>query len=206
MVKTVTQEEVTQEVLGGAQSHTTMSGVAHAAYDNDLEALRATRELYGFLPLSCKGEYSAFLENNGVLRWRGIPKRKARFRRAAGVCLRGTDFFAIGPREFQTSRFGKQQESSLHLVPLRSTASARLCQNRETRPLVECVLGRTANTWPSCLPRSRFFLPTPKSTHQNLSKFIRQKSPQYGKRAILATVWTSPCGICSPRTLTSRTT
>lgn len=56
MVKTVTQEEVTQEVLGGAQSHTTMSGVAHAAYDNDLEALRAARELYGFLPLSCKGE------------------------------------------------------------------------------------------------------------------------------------------------------
>ncbi|CAN0422996.1 unnamed protein product, partial [Ectocarpus sp. 12 AP-2014] len=56
VVKTVTQEEVTQEVLGGAQSHTTMSGVAHAAYDNDLEALRAARELYGFLPLSCKGE------------------------------------------------------------------------------------------------------------------------------------------------------
>jgi len=56
VVKTVTQEEVTQEVLGGAHSHTTMSGVAHAAYDNDLEALRAARELYGFLPLSCKGE------------------------------------------------------------------------------------------------------------------------------------------------------
>ncbi|CBN78774.1 carboxylase [Ectocarpus siliculosus] len=54
VVKTVTQEEVTQEVLGGAQSHTTMSGVAHAAYNNDLEALRAARELYGFLPLSCK--------------------------------------------------------------------------------------------------------------------------------------------------------
>lgn len=56
VVKTVTQEEVTQEDLGGAHSHTTMSGVAHAAYDNDLEAIRAARELYGFLPLSCKGE------------------------------------------------------------------------------------------------------------------------------------------------------
>ncbi|CAM9190377.1 unnamed protein product [Hapterophycus canaliculatus] len=54
VVRTVTQEEVTQEVLGGAHSHTTVSGVAHAAYDNDLEALRAARELYGFLPLSCK--------------------------------------------------------------------------------------------------------------------------------------------------------
>ncbi len=60
VVKTVTQEEVTQEVLGGAQSHTTMSGVAHAAYDNDLEALRAARDLYGFLPLSCKGERVLF--------------------------------------------------------------------------------------------------------------------------------------------------
>ncbi|CAM9435269.1 unnamed protein product [Pylaiella littoralis] len=54
VVKTVTQEEVTQEVLGGAHSHTTMSGVAHAAFDNELEALRATRELLGFLPLSSK--------------------------------------------------------------------------------------------------------------------------------------------------------
>lgn len=61
VVKTVTQEEVTQEDLGGAHSHTTMSGVAHAAYDNDLEALRAARELYGFLPLSCKGERKAFI-------------------------------------------------------------------------------------------------------------------------------------------------
>ena len=64
MVKTVTQEEVTQETLGGATSHTTMSGVAHAAFDNDLEALRAGRELLGFLPLSNKGErcfWSGFL-------------------------------------------------------------------------------------------------------------------------------------------------
>lgn len=56
VVKTVTQEEVTQETLGGATSHTTVSGVAHAAFDNDLEALRAARELFGFLPLSNKGE------------------------------------------------------------------------------------------------------------------------------------------------------
>ena len=51
----MTQEEVTQETLGGATSHTTMSGVAHLAFDNDLEALRAARELFGFLPLSNKG-------------------------------------------------------------------------------------------------------------------------------------------------------
>lgn len=56
VVKTVTQEEVTQEVLGGATSHTTLSGVAHASFQNDLEALRATRELLAFLPQSNKGE------------------------------------------------------------------------------------------------------------------------------------------------------
>ncbi|CAN0454575.1 unnamed protein product [Ascophyllum nodosum] len=54
VVKTVTQEEVTQETLGGATSHTTLSGVAHAAFENDIEALRATRELFGFLPSSNK--------------------------------------------------------------------------------------------------------------------------------------------------------
>ncbi|CAM9644640.1 unnamed protein product, partial [Sphacelaria rigidula] len=54
VVKTVTQEEVTQEVLGGATSHTTLSGVAHASFQNDLEALRATRELLAFLPQSNK--------------------------------------------------------------------------------------------------------------------------------------------------------
>lgn len=56
MVKTVTQEEVTQEELGGASPHTTISGVAHEAFENDLEALRATREVLGFLPMSNKGK------------------------------------------------------------------------------------------------------------------------------------------------------
>ena len=33
------------------------SGVAHGAWDNDVEALLALREFFGFLPLSCKGMY-----------------------------------------------------------------------------------------------------------------------------------------------------
>lgn len=52
VVKTVTNEEVTQEELGGAKSHTSKSGVAHLAYDNDVEAIRMTRELIDFLPSS----------------------------------------------------------------------------------------------------------------------------------------------------------
>jgi propionyl-CoA carboxylase beta chain len=51
-VKTVTNEVVTQEELGGAVTHTTKSGVADVAFENDIDALLATREFFDFLPLS----------------------------------------------------------------------------------------------------------------------------------------------------------
>src|SRR5437763_6538972 len=44
VVKTVTHEMVTQEELGGAITHTTKSGVADVAFENDIDALLATRE------------------------------------------------------------------------------------------------------------------------------------------------------------------
>src|SRR5687767_13132831 len=52
VVKTVTHEVVTQEELGGAVTHTTKSGVADVAFENDIEALLATRDFFDFLPLS----------------------------------------------------------------------------------------------------------------------------------------------------------
>jgi len=52
VVKTVTQEVVTQEQLGGAITHTTKSSVADLALENDLEALQQTRRFFDFLPLS----------------------------------------------------------------------------------------------------------------------------------------------------------
>ncbi|ASJ75082.1 acyl-CoA carboxylase subunit beta [Granulosicoccus antarcticus] len=52
VVKTVTHEEVTQEELGGAGTHTTKSSVADAAFDNDLEALLQVRRFLHFLPAS----------------------------------------------------------------------------------------------------------------------------------------------------------
>ena len=52
VVKTVTHEEVTAEELGGAVSHTTKSGVADLAFENDVEALMMTRRLVGFIPSS----------------------------------------------------------------------------------------------------------------------------------------------------------
>jgi propionyl-CoA carboxylase beta chain len=50
VVKTVTHEEVTAEELGGAVTHTTRSGVADLAFENDLEALLMLRRFFDFLP------------------------------------------------------------------------------------------------------------------------------------------------------------
>jgi propionyl-CoA carboxylase beta chain len=52
VVKTVTNEIVTAEELGGARTHTTKSSVADGAYENDLVALFEVRRLIDFLPLS----------------------------------------------------------------------------------------------------------------------------------------------------------
>jgi propionyl-CoA carboxylase beta chain len=52
VVKTVTNEDVTQEALGGAKTHTTTSGVAHRSFQNDVTAIRAVRELMDYLPSS----------------------------------------------------------------------------------------------------------------------------------------------------------
>ena len=54
VVKTVTHEVVTQEELGGADTHTKKTGVADLAYNNDIEALLQVRRLFNFLPLSNK--------------------------------------------------------------------------------------------------------------------------------------------------------
>jgi propionyl-CoA carboxylase beta chain len=50
VVKTVTHESVTQEELGGAVTHTTRSGVADMAFENDIEALIELRRFVDFLP------------------------------------------------------------------------------------------------------------------------------------------------------------
>ncbi len=54
VVKTVTHETVTQENLGGANVHTTKSGVADLAFDNDIDLLLQTRRLINFLPSNNK--------------------------------------------------------------------------------------------------------------------------------------------------------
>ncbi|NLH45476.1 MAG: methylmalonyl-CoA carboxyltransferase [Acholeplasmataceae bacterium] len=50
VVKSVTGEEVTQEALGGAMTHNSVSGVAHFAAENDEDCLQQIRYLLSFLP------------------------------------------------------------------------------------------------------------------------------------------------------------
>ncbi len=50
VVKTVTNEVVTAEELGGAVVHTTKSGIADGSYENDVECLLQMRRLLDFLP------------------------------------------------------------------------------------------------------------------------------------------------------------
>jgi propionyl-CoA carboxylase beta chain len=50
VVKTVTHETVTAEELGGAQTHSTRSGVCDCAYENDVETLLMVRRFVNYLP------------------------------------------------------------------------------------------------------------------------------------------------------------
>jgi propionyl-CoA carboxylase beta chain len=52
VVKTVTNEVVTAEELGGASTHTKKSSVADGSFENDVEAMQEVRRLVDFLPLS----------------------------------------------------------------------------------------------------------------------------------------------------------
>lgn len=54
VVKSVTGEDVTQQELGGAKVHTQVSGVAHLAFENDVDALLRLRSFMNYLPLSNK--------------------------------------------------------------------------------------------------------------------------------------------------------
>ena len=54
VVKTVTNETVTSEELGGASTHSTKSGVAHCTSANDVECLEDVKRLLSYLPQSNK--------------------------------------------------------------------------------------------------------------------------------------------------------
>lgn len=54
VVKTVTNEEVSSEELGGAMTHATKSGVTHMTASNDLDCMLKVRQLLHYLPQNCE--------------------------------------------------------------------------------------------------------------------------------------------------------
>lgn len=54
VVKTVTNEEVTSEELGGASTHSTKSGVTHLTAANDLDCIMQLKQLLSYLPQNCE--------------------------------------------------------------------------------------------------------------------------------------------------------
>ncbi|MEL6655772.1 MAG: acyl-CoA carboxylase subunit beta [Bacteroidota bacterium] len=54
VVKTVTNEEVTAEELGGAMTHATKSGVTHLTAVNDIDCLDKVKQLLSYLPQNCE--------------------------------------------------------------------------------------------------------------------------------------------------------
>jgi propionyl-CoA carboxylase beta chain len=53
VIKSVNNEDVSQEELGGAETHTSISGNAHKSFKHDVEALLQLRDFLGYLPQSC---------------------------------------------------------------------------------------------------------------------------------------------------------
>ncbi len=68
VVRTVTHEKVTHEELGGALTHTTKSGVADLAFENDVEAILELRRFVDFLPANNREAPSERPANDTLLR------------------------------------------------------------------------------------------------------------------------------------------
>ena len=54
VVKTVTNEEVTSEELGGASAHSTKSGVTHLTASNDIDCIEQVKQLLSYMPQNCE--------------------------------------------------------------------------------------------------------------------------------------------------------
>lgn len=72
VVKTVTQEDVTSEELGGAMTHASKSGVTHFTAANEMEAIEKIKTLLSYLPQNCEEKpkklaYTAGVESRPLL-------------------------------------------------------------------------------------------------------------------------------------------
>jgi propionyl-CoA carboxylase beta chain len=64
VVKTVTHENVTSEELGGAEAHSTKSGVTHFSCTNDVDCIEHIKKLLSYIPQNCEEESPAYPYEN----------------------------------------------------------------------------------------------------------------------------------------------
>ena len=74
VVKTVTQENVTAEELGGASTHSTKSGVTHFSCKNEVDCIQSIKRLLSFIPQNCEedapvSEYNSADETREALNY-----------------------------------------------------------------------------------------------------------------------------------------
>ena len=84
VVKTVTHEEVTAEELGGAMTHSTVSGVCDRAYENDVETLLMVRRFINYLPANNREKPRTGPRPTARIAWRC---RSTRLFRTTPTCL-----------------------------------------------------------------------------------------------------------------------
>ena len=65
VVKTVTNETVTSEELGGASTHATKSGVTHVTAINDLACIEKIKQMLGYMPQNCEERPPQYLYDLG---------------------------------------------------------------------------------------------------------------------------------------------
>ncbi|QDH77654.1 acyl-CoA carboxylase subunit beta [Echinicola soli] len=60
VVKTVTQEHVSSEELGGASTHSTKSGVTHFACQNEVECIKTIKSILSYIPQNCEDDAPSY--------------------------------------------------------------------------------------------------------------------------------------------------
>lgn len=134
VVRTVTNEVVTAEELGGASTHTQRSGVADLAFDNDVQALHEVRRLLDFLPLSNRekppvrptDDPADRLDHSLDTLVPASPNKPYDMKELVGKVVDEGDFFEVAPdyaRNIVTG-FGRMEGSTVGVVANQPTVLA----------------------------------------------------------------------------------
>jgi propionyl-CoA carboxylase beta chain len=126
VVRTVTQEEVSHEQLGGASTHTERSGVADLAFDNDVQALAEVRRMVDFLPPSNRDKPPVWPTDDAALRIEpsldtlvpANPHKPYDMRELIEKLLDEGDFFELAPAYAKNIivGFGRLEGSTVGIV------------------------------------------------------------------------------------------